>query len=89
MQVVKHLFGTAVVVADVLFGMALPQVIKNLHKKGTPHAHVYGAVGVYVVLGLLTLWVIVSVAQAMSERAEAKKTPPPRPGLGYPFGGGR
>jgi hypothetical protein len=78
----KFLFGTAVAVVDVLAGTALPGVVKNLHKKGMTqaqaHAHLYGAIGVYALLALLTLWVIVSVVRGVSD-----STPPPAPRPGY------
>lgn len=78
----KHIIGAAVILADILFGMALPEVMRNLHKE--THAHQYGSVGLYVVLALLTLWVIVSVVRGVSDSAPK---PAPRAG-GYPFRGG-
>jgi len=84
LQFLKHLIGAAVVGADILFGMAAPEVIRGLHAETRPH--LYGTIAVYAVLLLLTLWVVVSVVRTMSGGGSA---PPPaaRPG-GYPFRGG-
>lgn len=86
MQFIKHLIGTAVVFADILFGIAAPQIIKSLHhEKGS---HLYGSLAVYAVLAVLTLWVIVSVVRGVADRTTPKPAPAaPRTG-GYPFRGG-
>lgn len=80
MNHLKHLFAATVIVADVVFGMALPESIKNMHhEKG---AHLYGSAGVYVVLLLLTVWVITSVVQHRSASRQSAPSPAARPG--YP-----
>lgn len=82
---VKNLAGAVIIGADILFGAAAPEVFKNLHKE--TQSHVYGSVGLYIGLALLTLWVLVSVARTMSGAAAAKGKPAPR--AGYPYGSGR
>ncbi len=76
---IKSLIGAAVIGADILFGMALPEVIRNLHHE--TRSHLYSAIGVYAVLVLLTLWVILSVVRTVSGSAGPKPAAPaPRPG---------
>jgi len=83
LRVVKDLLGAAVIGADVLFGMAAPEVIRGLHAETRPH--LYGTIAVYAVLLLLSLWVIASVARHLSGGGQK---PAPR-AAGYPFGGSR
>jgi hypothetical protein len=84
---IKNILGAAVVGADILFGMAVPEVVRNAHKE--THAHLYGSVALYAVLVLLTLWVIVSVVRTVSGSAQAKAAaakaaaPAQRPGYQY------
>jgi hypothetical protein len=69
----KSIIGAAIILADIIAGVAAPEVIRNLHREHG--AHLIGSVGFYVVLALLTLWVIASVLGG-TKPAE----PAPRPG---------
>jgi hypothetical protein len=60
---IKNLLGAAIVGADIIAGMATPAIMAGLHK---PHAHLTGPILLYSILGLLTLWVVISVAGAVS-----------------------
>ena len=71
----KHILAAAVLGADILFGMAAPQVFKGLHKE--TQQHMYGTIGYYAVLALLTLLVVVSVVRNMPGKAQAASAPRP------------
>lgn len=66
----KPVLGAGVLIADIIAGMASPQILAGLHK---PHPHLTGPIVLYAVLGLATLWVIASVVNRGSG------TPPQRP----------
>jgi hypothetical protein len=78
---VKNIIGAAVLGADVLFGTALPRVSKGFHAE--THAHQLGTVGLYGGLVLLTVWVVVSLVKAKSERAQAANAPARRPAQSF------
>ena len=69
---IKPLIGAGVLIADIITGMATPAIMAGLHK---PHAHLTGPIVLYAVLGLLTLWVVTSVAGALSGGKPAPQRP--------------
>jgi membrane protein implicated in regulation of membrane protease activity len=79
---VKNIFGAAVVIADIIAGMAAPAILANLHRH--PHANVAGAVVIYAVLAVATLWVITSMVRTTSGGSEGNGNGTPR--ARYTFG---
>jgi hypothetical protein len=79
--VIKHLLGAAVIVADVVFGLAAPAAFRTLQHPGH-HGHLVGAIVLYAALGLATLWVILSVAKGPKPKQAVRSG-------GYPYGGQR
>jgi len=73
---VKNFLGAAVVVADIVFGMALPSALRDLHKQA--HPQYAGPIAIYAFLAVATVAVIVSVVRALGAR-NAPAAPAPRP----------
>jgi uncharacterized membrane protein len=84
----KSLIGAAVIAADVFALMARKEAFKRLHAEPNAQPHLLGAYALYVVLAILTLWVIASVAQTMAAGSGRNK-PAARPGYRYGASQGR
>jgi len=78
-NLVKSILGAVIIGADIIAGMATPAIMAGLHK---PHPHLTGPITLYTVLGLATLWVVMSLLGSAKGSGE---TPAPRPR--YSFGG--
>lgn len=73
----KNFLGAAVVVADIVFGMALPSALRDLHKQA--HPQYAGPIAIYAFLALATVAVIMSIVRALGAK-NATAAPAPRPG---------